>query len=256
MAIIILIALLIPLVILIAFLIGNSMTNANTMWHFKHCNVLIAGKKGSGKDLLTQWVIKKRHKFYYSNISYGFKHKIVKLKEVSCNPNDYDHIVNDNIVKQPHKFKEKCDIYISDIGVYLPSYMDSKLYVKFPSMPVFYALSRHLFNGNVHCNTQNIERGWKALREQADFYIQVKRTYKLPFLLITKYYTYDKYESAKQNLLPIKTRLLNKTSKALVDQYRATNGEIRKGYIFQLKRHIYYDTRAMEKIMLKGKRKK
>lgn len=257
MAIVIIIIIAVLLFIGICWLIGNSIVNNNTMWHFKHCNVLVAGKKGSGKDLLFQWVINKRHKFYYSNISYGGKYKKIPLKAVSCYPNDYDHIVNDNIEKTKHLFKEKSDIYISDIGVYLPSYMDSKLYQKFPSMPVFYALSRHLYNNNVHCNTQNIERGWKALREQADFYIIVKRTYKfLGFLLITKYYSYDSYDSARKGLKPIKTRLLNKYSKAEADIYKATNGDIRKGYIFQLKPFIKYDTRAMEKILLKGKRKK
>ena len=236
MPVIIVLVIAIPLLIGIAWLIGNLSVNMNTMWHFKHCNVLVGGKKGSGKDLLFQWVINKRHKPYYANISYGGKCKKVSLNAVSCYPNDYDHIVNDKIEKTTHKFKEKCDIYISDIGVYLPSYMDSKLYNKFPSMPVFYALSRHLYNNNVHCNTQNIERGWKALREQADFYIIVKRTYNfLGFLLITKYYSYDNYDSAKKGLKPIKTRLLNKYSKAEADIYKATNGDIRKGYIFQLK---------------------
>lgn len=257
MAILILIAIAIPLFIALAFFIGNAMTNSNTLWHFKHCNVLVAGKKGSGKDLLFQWVINKRNDYYYANIGYGGNHKIVKLKQVSCEPNDYDHIVNDKIEKQNHFFKEKKDIYISDIGIYLPSYMDSKLYAKFPSMPIYYALSRHLANNNVHCNTQNIERGWKALREQADFYIQVKRTYKIfGFLFITKYYSYDRYESARQNLMPLKARLLNKYSKAEVDIYKATNGEIRKGYLLQIKPKLKYDTRAMEKILLKGKRKK
>lgn len=237
------------------FFIQNAITNNNTLWNFKHCNVLVAGKKGSGKDILFNWVIDKRSDFYYSNISYGLQHKIVNLKQVSCDPNSYDNIVNDKIEKQPHFFKENKDIYISDIGIYLPSYMDSKLYVKFPSMPVLYALSRHLFNGNIHCNTQNIERGWKALREQADFYIIVKRTYKIGHLFITKYYSYDKYETARRGILPIKTRLLNKYSKAEVDKFNAENGEIRKGYIFQWKSHLRYDTRAMEKILLKGKRK-
>lgn len=257
MAIVIFIVLGIGAFILLVLIIHNSIVNSNTLWHFKHCNVLVGGKKGSGKDMLFQWVINKRHDFYYGNISYGGKHKVIKLKEVSCAPNDYDHIVNDKIERQPHKFKEKKDIYISDIGVYLPSYMDSKLYQKFPSMPIYYALSRHLNNGNVHCNTQNIERGWKALREQADFYIIVKRTYKiLGLLFITKYYSYDNYESAKKNLKPIRARLLNKYSKSEVDLYRATNGEIQKGYIFQFRHTLKYDTRAMEKILLKGRRKK
>ena len=68
----------------------------NVLWNFKHCNVLVAGKKGSGKDLLFQWVINKRKDFYYANIPYTKKNKkIVTLKEVSCEPNSYDTIVND-----------------------------------------------------------------------------------------------------------------------------------------------------------------
>ena len=256
MAILILIAVCIGLFIIIFLIVRNALVNHNTLWNFKHCNVIVAGKKGSGKDLLFQWVINKRKDFYYSNISYGGAHKIIKLKQVSCEPNDYNNIVNDKIEKQPHRFREGKDIYISDIGIYLPSYMDSTLYKKFPSMPILYALSRHLYDSNIHCNTQNIERGWKALREQADFYVQVKRTYKIGWLFITKYYSYDRYESARQNLLPIKQRLLNKYSKAEADIYKATNGEIQKGYIFQFKRRLKYDTRAMEKILLKGKRKK
>lgn len=243
------------IIVVIVWFIGNAITNSNTLWNFKHCNVLVAGKKGSGKDMLFQWVINKRRDYYYSNISYGGHRKVIKLKEVSCAPNDYNHIVNDQIVKQPHKFKEGKDIYVSDIGVYLPSYMDSKLYKEFPSMPVLYALSRHLYDSNIHCNTQNIERGWKALREQADFYIIVKRTYKLGHLFITKYYSYENYESARRGIKPMKARILNKFSKAEYDKYIAENGEIRKGYIFQWKRKLYYDTRAMEKILLKGRRK-
>lgn len=205
MHIIIIIVIAVVFFIILAWFIGNHIVNKNTLWNFQHCNVLVAGKKGSGKDLLFQWVINKRHKPYYANISYGGKCKKIPLKAVSCYPNDYDHIVNDKIEKTKHLFKEKSDIYISDIGIYLPSYMDSKLYSKFPSMPIFYALSRHLYNNNVHCNTQNIERGWKALREQADFYIIVKRTWKIfGFLFITKYYSYDRYDSARQGLLPLK----------------------------------------------------
>lgn len=246
----------IALLTLIIICVKNALVNKNILWNFKHCNVIVAGKKGTGKDLMFNWVIRKRHDFYYSNISYGGKHKIITLKEVSCMPNTYYNLINDKVEKQPHLFKEEKDIYISDIGNFLPSYMDSTLYKYFPSMPLFYSLSRHLYNNNVHCNTQNIERGWKALREQADFFIQVKRTYKLfGLLFVTKYYSYERYESAKKNLLPIKTRLLNKYSKAEADIYRATNGEIQKGYLFQWRHQLRYNTRAFEKILLKGRRK-
>lgn len=254
MIIFIIIALILS-VVGIVLLVKNYTTFSNMLWHFKHCNVIVAGKKGSGKDLLFQKIINKRKDYYYSNISYGGNHKIVCLKDVAVKDNSYLTLVNDKVNKQPHYFKESKDIYISDIGNFLPSYMDSKLYQLFPSMPLFYSLSRHLYDNNVHCNTQNIERGWKALREQADFYVQVKRTYKLPFILITKYYTYDRYESARQNLLPIKTRMINKYSKAQVDLYNAQNGDIRKGFFITRKSKIRYNTRAFEKVLLKGRRK-
>lgn len=255
MAIIIVIVALVLLVILTILLISHWLFTSNVLNHFKRCNVIVAGKKGSGKDLLFQWVINKRSKEnYYANIDYGNKYHNIKLLDVSTTPNDYNRIVNDDIVPQDHSIVEKADIYVSDIGIFLPSYMDATLYKKFPSMPIFYALSRHLYSNNVHCNTQNIERGWKALREQADFYCVCKRTIRLFGWLITKVYTYEKYESAKANLEPIKTRMLNKYSKAEVDIYKATNGEIRKGHIFNRVKNMHYDTRAFEKILLKGDR--
>lgn len=121
-------------------------------------------------------------------------------------------------------------------------------------MPVLYALDRQLYSQNIHFNTQSLERGWKALREQADFFVRCKRTYKLPFVLITSVITYDKYKSAQEDLEPIKTRLLNKYSKAEVDLYKASNGDIRRGLVFRLKKSIKYDTRYFEKKLLEGER--
>lgn len=253
------IILLIACFIGLVFWIKHLIFVKNMMWHFNHVNVIVAGKKGTGKDLLFQYVVNHQKKDYYANISYSDKkdkrfHKLDDLKSVSVEPNDYNHIVNGEIEKIPHQFKEDSNIFISDIGVFLPSYMDSTLYKKFPSMPIIYALSRHLYNMNIHCNTQNIERGWKALREQADFYIICKRTYKIFGLFLTKIITYDKYESAKMGLLPMKSSLLNKYDKANVKLFNAQNGDIRKGWIIQLKSKLKYDTRAFEKILLKGKR--
>ena len=88
----------------------------------------------------------------------------------------------------------------------LPSQYDTKLYKSYPSFPIFYALSRHLYNSNIHCNTQNLSRVWKALREQADFYIKCIEV-KKPFILglfgflRIDFICYDKYESANNSLL-------------------------------------------------------
>ena len=248
-------ALSIGLLVLIIWLIKQHLFRKEVIHNFKKRNVIVDGKKGSGKDIVFQNVINARKDFYYSNISYGGKHKIISCNDISVYPNTYDNFINDNVVKVKRTFKEGKDIYISDGGIYLPSYMDSKLYKQYPSFPIYYALSRHLYNQNIHINTQNFNRVWKAIREQADFFIHVHKTIKLPFLLITKCTTYDKYESAIKYLTPVKKRFMNKYSTAELDIYNATNGEIKQGYIITWKHSIKYNTRAFEKILLKGKRK-
>lgn len=242
-------------VLFIAFIFRYVVFNRYILKNFKTCNVIVYGKKGTGKDLVFQKVINKRKDKYYSNISYGGKYKHVSLKDVAIPKNTYINFINDKVEKCDRFFTEKKDIYISDIGIFLPSQMDSTLHKTFPSMPIFYALSRHLYNNNIHCNVQNIERGWKALREQADFFINTRYTIKLPFFLITKVVTYEKYQSAIQYLQPLNSRILNKYSKAKVDEYNAINGNIKIGYIIQRKSKLKYNTRAFEKVILKGKRK-
>lgn len=254
MAIIIIIICIILLVLLVVGIIKYILFTRYLLDNFNRCNVLVSGKKGTGKDVLFDYVIRHRKEEHYANMPYSDKTDIIEIKDVSCYPNDYEHIVNGNITQTDHKFKEGKDIYISDIGIYLPSYMDSKLYVKFPSMPILYALSRQLYDNNIHCNTQNIERGWKALREQADFYVITRRTWHIFGFLITKMTTYDRYQSAKDDVRPIKTRLLNKYSKAEVDLYNASHGEIREGFIIQRAKSLGFDTRYFEKVLLKGDR--
>ena len=102
---------------------------------------------------------------------------------------------------------------------------------------------------NVHCHSQNIERGWKAIREQAEFYVVCKKTFKLFGFLITVAYTYTNYESARQRLKPIKVRWLNKQSRAQADLYYAQHGDIRKIVIIQRISKMSYDTRAFEKFI-------
>lgn len=254
--IIVLILILILSVILGVFLIKSKLFYNNILGHFKRCNVIVDGKKGSGKDVLIQKVINSRDEEYYANINYGGKCNLIELSSVSIYPNTYMNFINNKITKVDRTFKENKDIYISDGGIYLPSYMDSTLYKTYPSFPIYYALSRHLYNNNVHVNVQNFSRLWKALREQADFFIHVKRTYKLPFFLVIKCNTYDKYESAIQYLEPLNARLLNKYSKAETDIYNAQHGDIRSGFVIIRKSKIKYNTRAFETLILNGSRLK
>lgn len=245
----------IGLIILLFWLFIQHLNWKYVVKQFKKCNVIVSGKKGSGKDIIFQCVINKRDEDYYSNINYGGDYHQIKVLDVSTHENDFEHLVNEDIKKYPHEFYEKRDIYISDGGVYLPSQLDSKLHKIYTSMPVFYALSRHLYNSNVHVNVQNLNRLWKSLREQADFYIDVKHTFKFfGFIFITKYVMYDKYESALNRILPMKKSLMNKYQKALYEQFYATNGLIKVGYKITFKKSLKYNSRAFEEILLCGDR--
>lgn len=247
--IVIFVGLSIGLLLAIVFVVRSILFKKEIVREFQRCNVIVAGKKGSGKDLLFSEVIRKRRKPYYSNIPYGGKCEIITCKDVSVSPNTYREFIENKSVIVPRRFAEKRDVYISDGGIFLPSYMDASLYKQFPSFPIYYALSRHLAAHNVHVNVQNFGRVWKALREQADSYILVKKTLKLPFFLFTKAILYDKYQSAEAGLDPVKVRMFNKHSKADTDIYHAQNGYIKSGWLIIRKSAIKYDTRAFEKVI-------
>lgn len=258
---IITIALIIGLVLLFVFLLSAYLTKKRITNEFRRCNVIVYGKKGNGKDLLFQAVINKRKRPYYANISYGGDYTPIWANEISVAPNTYESFINNKVHVIDKKLAERKDVYLSDGGIILPSQYDSTLYKSFPSFPVYYALSRHLSNSNVHINTQNIGRVWKALREQADYYIRCRGVINLPGFLIIKTTEYDNYASAEKNLLPLKSRLANKFSRAETDQFEATNGFIKSGFVIVRKKSVKYDSRAYHKIIYGceapfGKRKK
>lgn len=249
MAYVILIALAVGLAVLLFFLVRCWLFGRHVVRNFKASNVIVDGKKGKGKDLLFQYVIRKRRKPYFANVSYGGRWKSLDLKSLSVSPNDYESFIDGEIEQVERVFPERMDAYISDGGVYLPSYADSLLHKHYKSLPLFYPLSRHLADMNVHVNVQNLSRVWKPIREQADFFVHVKGRVKLPFHILIHANTYDKEESALRCLEPMKGRILNKFSKAEVDAYRAEHGEIKSGWLILPKRWIEYDTRAFEKIL-------
>lgn len=216
---------------------------------FKRCNVIVDGKKGTGKDVLFQYVINKRDEHYYSNISYGHKFTQITPKDCSIAPNTYKEFISGQVVPLKQRFYEKEDFYFSDGGTFFPNYQDGILNNVYPSLPLMYALSRHVCDSNIHVNVQNCGRLWKKLREQADFFVHCVMTIKIPFFLIIRCYTYDKMESAIMNLRPVKRRMFNKYDKAEKDIYDATNGEIKAGFVIVRKKSIKYDTRAFEKMV-------
>lgn len=243
-------------ILLLGFLIKYLLSKKLLLDTFNAGNTLTFGKMGKGKDLIIQFVINHRKdKVYFSNQNYGNKYNHIDIKDLELFPNTFENFINGNPIQVKKNEKlEGHDVYFSDGGIYLPSQYDHLLHKKYPSLPIYYALSRQLYNGHFHMNSQALDRPWKALREQADSYIKALKTIKLPFILITKFYVYDRYSTALQGVEPFKPHkhgLIR--DKELTDiekaKFKAIYGEVKEGFIIQLKKKIYYDTRYFHKII-------
>ena len=126
-------------------------------------STIVFGAKGSGKDLFFQWLINVCKRPYLSNQNYGGKKKIISIGDLSVSPNTYEDFINNKvIVRDKIRGFENKNVYLTDVGVFLPSQYDYLIHKKFPSLSIFYALSRHLYNMAIHCNTQNLERVFKG----------------------------------------------------------------------------------------------
>jgi hypothetical protein len=239
---------------LVIFLLFLSESNKDFLVKiFKRNNVIVYGKKGSGKDMLFSMVIKRRKEFYYANIPFDNKKYLkVGVNDLSLFPNTYESFINEKIEKLDPNLKEKLDIYISDGGVILPSQFDWLLDKKYPSLSIFYALQRHLYNSNTHVNTQYLGRLYKKLREQADAYVKCERVIHLGFIYIQLITYYDRYESAERSLLPMSSKLLNGHNDAIKAQYDATNGIIKPMFYIGFTKNLTYNSRYFKSVFLKN----
>lgn len=214
---------------------------------FDKGNVIVFGNKGKGKDLVFQWIIRERKKPYFANITYGYDYTPISLKEIDVG-NNFNNFINENINKiDKREDMEGKDIYISDCGVYLPSQYDSSLHKTYKGLPIYYALSRHLYANNIHTNVQNLEREWKALRELGDVFIWCKNTINILGFLITEIYIYEKYETALNRTMPLEVNIFDSDNNLQKKQFDATNGVIEKMFLIQHVRDLQYDTRAFSK---------
>lgn len=170
---------------------------------FRRCNVMVFGKKGSGKDVIFAHVIALRGEKHYSNIPYDYNTEVIRLDEINAGNNTFEDCINGTVTPFEPRFEEGCDIYVSDAGIYFPNSMDRQLNVIYPSMPVLFALSRHLYQNNIHTNCQAFGRPWKKIREQADSYIQVKETVRHGDNLYVRILGYSTEKDAENEQNPI-----------------------------------------------------
>ena len=218
---------------------------------FEDGNTIVFGLKGRGKDLIFNKTINARKNNCYANIPYNKLLCTVKdIREFSVSPNTFENILNNDVQIINKNNMENCDYYISDGGIFLPSQYSNTLIKKYPSLPIYYALNRHLTNSNIHINSQYLGRVWDKLREHAAYYIMAERTTKIFGFLITKFIVYDKYDSASSKLRPYKITglLTHSESRANKEDFEAKHGYVKRFWIIQHKNNVYYDSRYFHRV--------
>lgn len=226
---------------------------------FRDGNVIVAGHKGHGKDLLFQYVISRREKdgeIHAANIKYTENTKIRPISFYALQYNGIKNFVSGHFEREDKRFTEKEDYYISDVGNALPSQYSYKLDKEYPTFPIVYSLSRHLGQFNFHVNTQNFERVWNKLREQADYYIWCEWA-KVFFgkIAIQRVVIYNEYKSAVNHIQPYKCyRFLgimppSKEDRAHANTHNAQYGTIRRYTFWHILPKQHYDTRAYHKLI-------
>lgn len=233
-------------------------------------NGIIYGGRGKGKGLLLNYRIYKDKTKPFCNVAYGNSELLTEPAEYlnSIEPLKVEDFINGTIKHIPKIEKyEKRNIYLDDVNVYMPNWVDSMLKKKYDSMPPMLAINRHLYDAFMIITTQDRERPYKLLKElQSDFSIKAIKTLGFGHLWnclpILNHFVYTKYiyhELPKAvDMLPFQamgvTNELLKTGyltsgQATKEVYEATNGIIKYGFVLQRKKIINYDTRYFHQVV-------
>lgn len=221
---------------------------------FRTGNVIVAGHKGRGKDLLFQYVIAARERdgeIHAANIEYTTKTTVRPISYYGLKSNTLANFVAGDFNYEEQHFVEREDYYISDAGVHLPSQDHARLQKQYPTLPIVYALSRHLGDFNIHANAQEFGRIWDKLREQGDYFIYCEKARVLfGRIAIQRVILYDRYETAISHIQPYLVRrslILRRASKedlARAHEFNAKYGYVRRIRFWHVLPKQHYDTRA------------
>lgn len=234
---------------------------------FERGNVCVVGLRGCGKDMLFANVVSRRKQPYVSNTDYKAKRSTyIPLDFGKLDvKNNWENFVSGDIIPYDYPYPEKCDTYIADCGIYLPSQYCNELNRKYPQFPVYYALSRHVADANVHFNVQNLNRVWDKLREQSDTYIRVTGCKVLRKLVFQHCVVYDKYSACVDRVEPYKhiriplmasremRAMLRQKDEEMFRKFKETHGKV-KAYTLIYVNKSKYDTRLFKRV-LSGKKK-
>lgn len=240
--------------ILLTIVIINSFKSRKFVKLFKEGNTIVSGLRGRGKDLAFCYVINKRKENYISNVNYSnpklkYKRFEFDTKVWELAGNTYEDLTDGTVKKYSYPYPDGIDYYISDSGIYFPAQYHKELDKRYKSAPLFQALSRHLGDCNIHCNTQKQNRLWDKIREQSDIYIVMKKAVFIPKTKIfyLKATTYTKAETAEAQ---IKKPWFGIGKKARENKiiWESQNGEV-KNINFIGKLRYNYDSRRFKKIL-------
>lgn len=236
---------------------------------FEQGNVSVCGMRGTGKDMLFANVISRRRSPYISNTNYQAKRSpYIRLELDKLNvKNNWKNFCFDDIIEYNYPYPEKCDIYVSDCGIYFPSQYCNELNKAFPEIAVFSALSRQLGNANFHTNCQAINRVYDKLREQSETYVYCRSCKVLGNIVFQKVTIYDKVQSCIDKVEPYKhipvpifaTKEL-KANLRMKDEEMKRNFKQNYGNVKTVtliyKNQSNYDTRLFKGVLSRGKKAK
>lgn len=243
---------LVALAVLLALLLFKCIRGRILLKRYQRDSLIVFGKKGKGKTLLFSEMTRNEKKGYLSTTHFFHKgEEIINYDVLNVSPNDWESVLNGNITRIDRQPYEGKGVYLDDSGIFLPNFADGMLKKKYPSMPIAYAVWRHLYNAPIHINSQAVERTYKLIREQADGFIQVRGCIRIGPIAFIRCTYYDRINSAKLELSPMPSRIFNKFSKAEGDQFRAMNGEITDFLIFAPTWRNKYDDRYFKSVFFK-----
>lgn len=226
---------------------------------FKNGNVCITGLRGTGKDLLMSNVVARRKDPYVSNIDYGGFYSPLDFDKISLGENTYKDFISGNVSFYEFPYARGSDIYISDVGVYLPSQYCNELNRDYKYLPAYMALSRQVSHNNFHINVQNLNRAWDKIREQSDMYIRCRWCLYIPYvkIVIQLITIYDKYESCVNRVKPCRVSgfslnpVARSQAQTYIDNYRNQHGSV-NNRILIYRNKSNYNTFYFEKLLKEG----
>lgn len=240
-------------VVLLLIIVFSVVNKARFVGLFKQGNVLVSGMRGRGKDFAFCVVVNARKRNYISNVQYSSPKK--KYQRFDFEPkvwalagNTYDDLVSGSPRKYVYPYPDEVDYYISDAAIYFPATYHNELAKKYKGAPMFQALSRHLGDCNVHCNTQVQTQLWDKMRTQSDIYVVMQGCRHIfGKLFYLKSFVYSLCESADMQIKPPRFGLGKKASEAKYN-FEIAHGSIKKiGFFCRLP--YRYDSRRFKRIL-------